>query len=75
MIKTRNLTQRSVQNDPINHKMHGFSFCIFEDKIEVQVMISPLSFDQIPISIAPRMRKCIKNAMKSNGTRMGVWIV
>ena len=76
-MKTHNLTQISLQNDPINRRMHGFSFCIFVDKIEVQDMISPLSLslDQIPISSAPRMRKSIKNAMKSNGTRIGVWII
>ena len=55
--------------------MHGFSFRIFEDEIEVQDVISPLSLNQIPISSAPRMRKCIKNAMKLNGTQIGVWAV
>ena len=70
-MKTRNLTQSSLQNDPINLRMHGFSFRIFEDKIEVQDVISPRSLDQIPISSAPRMRKCIKNTMKLNGTRIG----
>ena len=74
-MKTHNLTQSSLRNDPINCRMHGFSFCIFEDEIEVQDVISLLSLDQIPISSAPWMRKCIKNAMKSNGTRMGVWTV
>ena len=36
--------------------MHGFLFCIFEDEIEVQDVISPLSFDQILISIIPSMQ-------------------
>ena len=73
-MKARNLIQSSLRNDPINHRMHGFSFCIFEDKIEVQDVISPLSLDQIKLEIkilsAPPMRKCIKNEIKSNGTRI-----
>ena len=28
-MKTRNLTQSSFRNDPINRRMHGFSFRIF----------------------------------------------
>ena len=40
-MKTRNLTQSSLRNDPINHRMHGFSFRVFEDEIEVQDVISP----------------------------------
>ena len=31
-MKTRNLTQISLQNDPINRRMHGFSFRIDEDE-------------------------------------------
>ena len=68
-MKTRNLTQSSLRNDPINRQMHGFSFRIFEDEIKVQDAISPLSLDQILISNAPRMWKCINNAMKLNGTQ------
>ena len=68
-MKTRNITQSSLRNDPINRRMHGFSFRIFDDEIEVQDVISPLSLNQNPISSAPRMPKCIKNTMKSNGTR------
>ena len=28
-MKTRNLTQSSLGNDPINRRMHGFSFRVF----------------------------------------------
>ena len=45
-MKTRNLTQSSLRNDPINRQMHGFSFRVFEDEIEVQDVISPLSLNQ-----------------------------
>ena len=31
-MKSRNLTQISLQNDPINRRMQGFSFRIDEDK-------------------------------------------
>ena len=70
-MKTRNLTQSSLRNDPINRRIHGFSFCDFEDKDGVQDVISPLSFDQFSISNAPRTRKCIKNAKES----IDAWIV
>ena len=52
--------------------MHGFSFRIFEDKIEVQDVISPRSLDQILISSIPWMRKRVKNAKKSNDTQIVV---
>ena len=42
-MKTSNLTQSSLRNDPINRRMHGFSFLIFEDEIEVQDVISSRS--------------------------------
>ena len=45
-MKTRNLTQSSLLNDPINCWMHGFSFRLFEDEIEVRDVISPLSLSQ-----------------------------
>ena len=56
-MKTRNLTQSSLRNDPINRQMHGFSFRIFEDKDGVQDVISPQSLDQFSILDAPRTRK------------------
>ena len=52
--------------------MHGFSFRVFEDKIEVQDVISPRSLDQISISSTPWTRKRVKNARKSNDTRIVV---
>ena len=65
-MKTRNLTQSILRNDPINLWMHGFSFRIFEDEIEVQDVISPLSLDQILISSIPWTHKRVKNMKKSN---------
>ena len=59
MMKTRNLTQSSLRNDPINRRMHGFSFCIFEDEIEVQDVISPLS---LSLSRSNSDFKCSSNA-------------
>ena len=67
-MKTRNLTQSSLRNVPINFQMHDFLFRIFEDEIEVQDVISPLSLDQILISSTPWTRKRVKNMKKSNGT-------
>ena len=65
-MKTLNLNQISLRNHLINRRMHGFSFRVSEDEIEVQDVISPLSFNQIPISSTPWMLKCIKNTMKSD---------
>ena len=31
-MKTRNLTQISLRNDPMNRRRHGFSFHVFEDE-------------------------------------------
>ena len=70
----RNLTQSSLRNDLINRRMHGFSFCVFEDEIEVQDVISPRSLNQILISRTPWTRKRVKNAKKSIGTRIVVSI-
>ena len=74
-MKTRNLTQSSLRNDPINRRMHGFSFRVFEDEIEVQDVISPLYFDQILISSIPWIRKCIKNTRNQMAHELGVWTV
>ena len=71
-MKTRNLTQSSLRNDPINHRMHGFSLRVFEDEIEVQDVISPQSLDQIPISSILWTRKRVKNARKSIGAQIVV---
>ena len=32
-MKTRHLTQISLRNDPINRRMHGFSFWVSEDEV------------------------------------------
>ena len=45
-MKSRNLTQSSLRNDPINRRMQGFSFRIFEDESGVQDVISSFSLDQ-----------------------------
>ena len=71
-MKTRNLTQNSLRNDPINFLMHGFSFRVFEDEIEVQDLIFPLSFDQTLISSSLWMRKCIKNTRNQMAHEMDV---
>ena len=49
-MKSRNLTQSSLRNDPINRRMQGFSFWIDEDESGVQDVISSFSFDQSLIS-------------------------
>ena len=46
-MKTRNLTKSSLRNDPINRRMQGFSFRVFEDEVEVQEVISPKYLNQI----------------------------
>ena len=68
-MKTHNLTQSILQNDPINRQMHGFSFRIFEGEIEVQDVISPRFLDQTLISRIPWTWKCVKNMKESNGTQ------
>ena len=70
-MKTRNPTESSPWNDPINRRMHGFSFPDFEDKDDVQDVISPHSFNQFSISSTPLTWKCIKKEKKSNDS----WIV
>ena len=64
-MKTGNLTQSHARNDPINRRMHGYSFRDFEDEDGIQDVISPYSFDQFFISNALRTWKCVKNAKKS----------
>ena len=55
-MKTRNLTQSCTRNDPINRRIHGFSFRDFEDEDDIQDVISPYSPDQILISNTPWTR-------------------
>ena len=63
-MKTRNLTQNSPLNDPINRWMHGFSFRDFEYEDGVQDVISPYPLDQFSISNTPRMWKRVKKGKK-----------
>ena len=44
-MKTHNLTQISVRNDPINRRMQGFSFRIFEGESGIQDGNSSNSLD------------------------------
>ena len=74
-MKTCNLTQSSLRDDPINRQMHDFSFRVFDDEIEVQDVISPFSLDQNLISSTPWMRKCIKNTRNQMALEIGVWTV
>ena len=45
-MKTHNLTQISLRNDPINRRMQGSSFWIFEDESGIQDGNSSNSLDQ-----------------------------
>ena len=63
-MKSRNLTQSSLRNDPINRRMQGFSFQIFEDESVVQDVISSFSFNQSLISSIQLNRKRVKNALE-----------
>ena len=49
-MNTRNLTQLRLRNDPINRRMQGFSFRIFEDESGVQDVNSPYSLNRSFIS-------------------------
>ena len=71
-MKKCNLTQISLRNDTINRRMHDFSFRVFEDEIDVQDVIFPLSFNQTLISNGLWMQKCIKNTRKLNWHLNGV---
>ena len=63
-MKSRNLTQSSLHNDPINFWMQGFSFRIFEDKSGVEDVISFFSFDQSLISRVQLKQKRVKITLK-----------
>ena len=71
-MTTRNLTQSSVRNDPINSRMHGFSFRDFEDEDGVQDVISPYPLDQFSISNTPRMWKHVKKGKQLIGSQIVV---
>ena len=72
-MKTRNQTQSSPRNDPINHRIHGFSFCDFEDEDGVQDMISPYPLDQFSISNTPQTQKRVKKGKKSIDSQIVVF--
>ena len=63
-MKTRNLTQSSLRNDPINRRIHDYSFHDFEDEDGIQDVISPYPLDQFSISNTPRMWKHVKKGKK-----------
>ena len=64
-MKTHNLTQSHARNDPINRRIHGFSFRDFKDEDGIQDVISPYSIDQYLISNTLRTRKRVKKVKKS----------
>ena len=59
MKNSPNLTQSSLRNDPINRRMQGYSFRIFEDEDGVQDVISPFSFNKILILSIQSTRKWV----------------
>ena len=69
-MKSRNLTQSSLRNDPINRRMQGLSFRIFEDESGVQDVISSFSFDQNLISSIQLKRKWVKNTLEQTAREM-----
>ena len=71
-MKTCNLTQSRPQNDPINRRIHGFSFRDFEDEEDIQDVISPYSLDQFLISNTPRTRRRVKKLKKSKDPQIVV---
>ena len=71
-MKTHNLTQSRAQINPINRRIHGFSFRDFEDEDGIQDVISPYSIDQFLISNTPQMQKCVKKVKKSKDSQIVV---
>ena len=71
-MKTRNLTQSRALNDPINRRIHGFSFRNFEDEDGIQDVISPCSLDQFLISNTHRTQKRVKKVKKSKDSQIVV---
>ena len=70
-MKTRNLTQSSPRNDPINLRMYGFSFRDFEDEDGVQDVFSAYPLDQFSILNTPWTWKWVKKGKKL----IDAWIV
>ena len=71
-MKTHNLTQSRVRNDPINCRIHGYLSRNFEDEDDVQDVISLYSLDQILISNTPRTWKRVKKLKNSKDSQMVV---
>ena len=71
-MKTHNLTQISLWNDPINRRIYGFSFRNFEDEDGIQDMIFPYPLDRFSISSTPWTRKRVKKGKKSIDSRIVV---
>ena len=69
-MKTNNLTQISLWNDPINRRMQGFSFQIFEDESGVEDLISSNSFDQTLKLNIQWKRKWVANTGKQTARKM-----
>ena len=69
-MKSRNLTQSSLQNGPINRRMQGFSFRIFEDESGVQDVTSSFSLDQSLNSSVQWKHKWVTNTGKQMAREM-----
>ena len=70
-MNSPNLTQSSLRNDPINRRMQGYSFRIFEDEDGVQDANSSFSLDQSLISSAHWKRKWLTNIGKQTARDLG----
>ena len=71
-MKIHNLTQSCARNDPINRRIHGFSFCDFEDEDDIQDVISPYSLNQILISSTHRTQKRVNKLKNSKDSQIVV---
>ena len=69
-MKTRNLTQSRTRNDPINHRIHGFSFRNVEDKDGIQDVISPYSLNEFLISNSSQTQKYAKKLNKPKDSQI-----
>ena len=69
-MKTNNLTQISLRNDPIYRRMQGFSFRIFEDESRVQDLISSNSFNQTLKLNIQMKRKWVASTLKQMAREM-----
>ena len=69
-MKSRNLTQSSIRNDPFNRRMQGYSFRIFEDEDGVQDVISSSSFNKSLILSIQMTRKSVKNTLEQTAREL-----